>query len=63
MPALLIFGDRDDSIKLGLLARLERIFPRHRSIVIQGCSHFPQIYDASGVAAAIRSWWNEEIAA
>ena len=41
MPALLIFGDADGSIKMGLLARLERIFPRHRSIVMQGRTHFP----------------------
>ncbi|HET7637980.1 MAG TPA: hypothetical protein VFK47_04495, partial [Ktedonobacteraceae bacterium] len=62
MPALLIFGDVDGSIKMGWLARLERIFPRHRSIVMQGCHHFPQVYDAPGVAAAMRSWWDEEIA-
>jgi len=61
MPALLIFGDQDGLIKLGWLARLERIFPRHRSIVMQGCHHFPQEYDAAGVATTIRSFWDEEI--
>lgn len=63
IPALLIFGDVDGSIKMGWLARLERIFPRHRSIVIQGCHHFPQVYDASAVAAEFRHWWDEEITA
>lgn len=63
LPALLIFGDVDGSIKMGWLARLERIFPRHRSIVMPGAHHFPQVYDAPGVAAAIRRWWDEEIAA
>jgi haloalkane dehalogenase len=62
IPALLIFGDTDGTIKMGWLDRLERIFPRHRSIIMRGSHHFPQIYDASGVATAIRSWWDEEIA-
>ncbi len=61
MPALLIFGDQDGLIKLGWLTRLERIFPRHCSIVMFGCHHFPQEYDAAGVATAIRSFWDEEI--
>jgi len=61
MPALLIFGE-DGTIEMGWLARLERIFPRHRSVVIRGSHYFPQVYDASAVAAAICSWWDEEIA-
>jgi len=63
MPALLLFGDLDGTIKLGWLARLERIFPRHRTIIMKGSHHFPQIYDAAAVASAIRSFWDEEIAA
>ena len=61
MPALLIFGETDGLVKLGWLTRFEQMFPRHRSIVMQGCHHFPQVYDAPGVAAAIRSFWDEEI--
>jgi haloalkane dehalogenase len=61
MPALLIFGETDGLVKLGWLNRLEQIFPRHRSIVMQGCHHFPQVYDPIGVAIAIRSWWDEVI--
>jgi len=60
-PALLIFGDQDGLIKLGWLDRLEQLFPRHRSIVMPGCHHFPQEYDPVGVATAIRRWWDEEI--
>ncbi len=62
MPALLIFGDQDGLLKLGWLKRLEQLFPRHRSIVMQGCHHFPQEYDPIGVASAIQRWWDEEIA-
>ncbi len=63
MPALLIFGDQDATIKMGWLARLERIFPRHRTIIMKGSHHFPQIYDSTAVASAIRSFWDEDIAA
>jgi hypothetical protein len=52
----------DGTIEMGWLARLERIFPQYRSVVIRGSHHFPQVYDAAAVAAAIRIWWDEEIA-
>ncbi|HLX57673.1 MAG TPA: alpha/beta fold hydrolase [Ktedonobacteraceae bacterium] len=61
IPALLIFGDLDGTIKLGWLARLERIFPRHRTIILKGSHHFPQIYDSAAVADAIRSFWDEVV--
>jgi haloalkane dehalogenase len=62
MPALLIFAE-DGTIEMGWLSRFEQLFPRHRSVVIQGSHHFPQVYDSLGVATAIRSWWDEEMAA
>lgn len=62
IPALLIFGDLDSTIKMGWLARLERIFPRHRSIIMKGSHHFPQVYDSAAVADAIRSFWDEVVA-
>ncbi len=61
MPALLIFAE-DGTIEMGWLSRFEQFFPRHRSVVMRGSHHFPQVYDAAAVAAAIRSWWDEEIA-
>jgi haloalkane dehalogenase len=61
IPALLIFGDQDATIKMGWLARLEHIFPRHRTIIMKGSHHFPQIYDSSAVADAIRSFWDEVV--
>jgi haloalkane dehalogenase len=63
IPALLIFGDLDGTIKMGWLARLERIFPRHRSVIMKGSHHFPQIYDSAAVADAIRSFWDEVVTA
>jgi haloalkane dehalogenase len=61
IPALLIFGDLDATIKMGWLARLERIFPRHRTVILKGSHHFPQVYDAAAVADAIRSFWDEVV--
>lgn len=61
IPALLIFGDLDGTIKMGWLARLERIFPRHRSIIMKSSHHFPQVYDSAAVADAIRSFWDEVV--
>jgi hypothetical protein len=61
MPALLIFAE-DGTIEMGWLSRFEQLFHRHRSVVIRGSHHFPQVYDSLGVAAAIQSWWDEEIA-
>jgi haloalkane dehalogenase len=61
IPALLIFGDLDGTIKMGWLARLERIFPRHRSIIMKGSHHFPQVYDSVSVEDAIRSFWDEVV--
>ena len=62
MPALLIFGDTDGTIKMGWLARLERIFPHHRTIIMKGSHHFPQVYDSAAIADAIRNWWDEDVA-
>ncbi len=61
MPALLIFAE-DGTIEMGWLSRFEQLFPRHRSVVIQGSHHFPQVYDSAAVAAAIQSCWDKEIA-
>jgi haloalkane dehalogenase len=61
ISALLIFGDLDGTIKMGWLARLGRIFPRHRSIIMKGSHHFPQVYDSAAVADAIRSFWDEVV--
>ena len=47
--------------KMGWLKRLEQMFPRHRSIVMEGSHHFPQEYDAAYIVTEIESWWDEEV--
>ncbi len=58
---LLIFGETDGLLKLGWLERLGCIFPRHRSIVMQACHHFPQEYDPAAIVTAIQRWCDEAI--
>ena len=62
MPALLLFSDNDSTYKAGWLGRYERLFPRHRSVIIEGtgnsnADHFPQDTAPGEMAAAIRDWW------
>jgi haloalkane dehalogenase len=61
LPALLAFGAEDATFKAGWLTRFEQLFPRHRSLVINGAHHFPQEYDGPGLAKALRDWWDEEV--
>ncbi|HLZ23475.1 MAG TPA: alpha/beta fold hydrolase [Ktedonobacterales bacterium] len=61
MPALLLFADGDPTYKAGWLDRFERIFPRHRSVIIQGADHFPQEHDPEQMAATIREWWDDDV--
>jgi haloalkane dehalogenase len=62
MPVLLIFSDAEIIVKMSWLQRLEQLFPKHRSIVLQGSHHFPQEYDPVSVVTEIRRWLDEEIA-
>ncbi|HZU01291.1 MAG TPA: alpha/beta fold hydrolase [Ktedonobacteraceae bacterium] len=61
MPALLIFSDAEIMVKMGWLQHMEQLFPKHRSIVLQGSHHFPQEYDPASVVTEIRRWLDEEI--
>jgi hypothetical protein len=46
---------------MGWLQHMEQLFPKHRSIVLQGSHHFPQEYDPASVVTEIRRWLDEEI--
>ena len=58
MPVLLLFADNDSTYKAGFLTRYERMFPRHRSVIIAGGGHIPQEYAPEQMAAAIKDWWD-----
>jgi len=63
MPLLLTFGDTDDAYKAGFMQRWQQMFPNQRSFIIEGGTHFPQEDDPQGIVKAIRSWWQEAVAA
>ena len=62
VPALLVFGTEDATYKAGWLERFQKIFPRHRSLVLAGADHFPQEYNPIQIVAAIRDWWDKDVA-
>jgi haloalkane dehalogenase len=57
MPALLLFSDDDSTYKVGFMSRYERIFPRHRSVLIKGGGHILQEHAPEQMAMAIGDWW------
>jgi hypothetical protein len=61
LPALFIFSDQDDLIKIGWLNRFEQNFALHRSIVMKSVHHFPQWNDPAGIANVISHCWEGEI--
>ena len=66
MPALLIFSDNDSTYKAGFLGRYEKLFPRHRSVIIKStgnsqADHFPQENAPGEIVVAIRDWWDHEL--
>ena len=58
-PALTIFGQYNDPF--GFQRRWRELLPHARQIVVARGNHFPMNDDPPGVAAAIRSWWQEVI--
>jgi pimeloyl-ACP methyl ester carboxylesterase len=55
LPVLVVWGDRDPTFRDVERARFERVFPKHRTVVLGGAGHFIQedaadeIVEAGGV--------------
>jgi pimeloyl-ACP methyl ester carboxylesterase len=58
-PLLTIFGERNDP--LGFQARWRELFPAARQVVVPGGNHFPMNDDPDLFAAAVRSWWEDQV--
>jgi pimeloyl-ACP methyl ester carboxylesterase len=56
-PALTIFGQYNDPFRFQ--RRWRELFPHARQVVVARGNHFPMNDDPQGVAAAIRSWFQE----
>ena len=61
LPALIVWGDRDVAFRKPELERFERLFPRHRTVLLHGAGHFIQEDAPEEIAAAIESWWTADV--
>lgn len=56
LPALILWGDRDIAFRDQERERFEEIFPRHRTVVLEGAGHLVQEDCAPEMVRAIRRW-------
>jgi haloalkane dehalogenase len=54
--ALIVWGDRDPAFGEQERERFEQVFPRHRTVVLQGAAHYIQEDAADQIVQAIRDW-------
>ena len=55
-PALLVWPTKDIAFKEPARQRWERIFPNHRTVILEGAGHYIQEDAAEEIVAAIRDW-------
>jgi haloalkane dehalogenase len=59
LPALLVWGDRDQALAAKQRRRFEGLFPHHRTVLLRGASHFIQEDAPEEIVAALRAWWDD----
>jgi haloalkane dehalogenase len=57
LPALILWGDKDDAFQAPELARWQEILPDSHSVVLSGVGHFAPSESPLEFADAIRAWW------
>jgi haloalkane dehalogenase len=57
LPALIVWGDRDQAFKEPQRRRWEQTFPNHRTVILRGASHYIQEDAPEEIVTAIRQWW------
>jgi haloalkane dehalogenase len=55
-PVLIVWGDRDIAFREKERQRFERVFPRHRTVILRGAGHYIQEDAAGEIVAAITDW-------
>jgi pimeloyl-ACP methyl ester carboxylesterase len=60
LPALIVWGDRDPAFKEPQRLRWERTFPNHKTVILEGASHYIQEDAPKEIVAAIKQWWPGE---
>jgi haloalkane dehalogenase len=61
LPALIVWGDRDVAFRKPELERFERLFPRHRTVLLHGAGHYIQEDAPEDIAAEIERWWTTDV--
>jgi haloalkane dehalogenase len=56
-PALIVWGTKDPAFRTAERRRWERIFPKHRTVFLEGAGHYIQEDAAQEIVAAIRADW------
>jgi haloalkane dehalogenase len=56
-PALLVWADKDQAFREPQRLRWEQTFPRHRTVILRGASHYIQEDAPEEIVAAIADWW------
>ena len=57
LPALIVWGDRDQAFRESQRLRWERTFPNHRTVILSGASHYIPEDAPDEIVTAIRDWW------
>lgn len=55
-PALIVWASSDPAFRAAERTRWEQVFPRHRTVVLEGAGHYIQEDAAEEIVDAIRSW-------
>jgi haloalkane dehalogenase len=55
-PTLIMWGTRDIAFRAKERERLERCFPNHRTVILEGAGHYIQEDAPDEIVAAIREW-------
>jgi haloalkane dehalogenase len=59
---LVLFGEKDPTVKEGFVERWRQQLPDSRFEFIEGGAHFPQATHAEDVATVIKEWWTGQFA-
>jgi haloalkane dehalogenase len=61
LPVLIVWADQDPAFRESERERFERLFPRHRTVMLWGAGHQIDEDAPDEIADAIGSWWDDEV--
>lgn len=57
LPVLIVWGNRDIAFRKRELNRFEQLFPKSRTVILQGAGHYIQEDAPEEIVSAIAEWW------